>query len=248
MSEELIGSDWQLPPPAIAEVSIEDVSVLISREHLLYRINAAVNEPSVVAILGANGAGKTTLLRVMATLLEPHSGRVLYGGTLDSRKHRDQVRAHIGVVAHQPMMQLALTVAENLELAAELRGLNRREAHRWADELGLQPHLHKPASQLSRGLLQRLSLARAMLHSPSVLLFDEPLTGLDAASQEHFWQTTRALRAAGRIVFVITHQLDAPTGAVDRLLLLRRGRLVHDRPIESSLAATAAPLLAAGAR
>lgn len=215
----------------------------MEREHLLYRVSAKLDAPSVVALLGANGAGKTTLLRVMATLLEPHAGRVLYGGNLDARLHRTTVRRHIGVVGHQPMMQLALTVHENLELAAELRGLPRSEGLRWAERLGLTSHLRKPAAMLSRGLLQRLSLARAMLHTPSVLLFDEPLTGLDAASQASFWDTARTLRAAGRIVVVVTHQVDAPAGAVDRLLFLRRGRLVQDLAVETDLAQTAAPLL-----
>jgi heme ABC exporter ATP-binding subunit CcmA len=183
-----------------------------------------------VAVFGPNGAGKTTLLRVLASLLRPHGGRLRVGGHEPSRLG-PAVRRLIGVVAHQTYLYDDLTAEENLRFYGRMHGLPRLAAR--VDELLAQLDLaarrHDRARTLSRGLQQRLALARALLHDPPILLLDEPDTGLDARAFDLLRGT---ILTGGRAVVMTTHDLDHGRELCQRAVVLVDGRVVDDGPAE----------------
>jgi heme exporter protein A len=171
-------------------------------------------------LTGGNGAGKTTLLRVLATVLRPHAGEVAIDGHLLPRDAR-KVRPDIGYVGHEPLVYPVLTARENLELYAALYGVGSERIEQVLDLAGLGGRGADPAGELSRGLRQRLGLARAMLHSPSLLLLDEPTTGLDEDGRERLRGVLDAHRGA---CVIATHEPDWFTGLEHGRLLLAAGR------------------------
>jgi len=182
-----------------------------------------------VALFGPNGAGKTTLVKVLATLLKPTEGRVMIDG-LDARRETQGVRARIGLVSHASLLYEAITAQENLVFAGRLYGIPN-PAERAAEllaEVGLTPVADDPVRTFSRGMKQRLSIARALVHRPALLLLDEPFTGLDQSATATLRELLATLRAEGRTVFMTTHDMEAGLELADRALILHRGRLVHD--------------------
>ena len=180
-----------------------------------------------VALVGANGAGKTTLLRIVATLLSPTAGRVSVGGW-PLPGHADKVRRHMGLVSHQPLLYGDLTAAENLMFFARLYSLDNRD-QRVLDALrtvGLLARQRDPVRTFSRGMTQRLTLARATLHEPDVLLFDEPYTGLDQQASQLLDNLLRQEAARGRTILMITHDLAHGLNLCDRIAILSRGKIV----------------------
>ncbi|MEX1158385.1 MAG: heme ABC exporter ATP-binding protein CcmA [Thermomicrobiales bacterium] len=199
-----------------------------------------------VALLGANGAGKTTLLRTLATLSRPTRGSVRAFG-VDAWSARAEVRARLGVVAHQPYIYPELSCAENLAFFATMFGLEDagKRATRALERVGLAGRAGDRAATLSRGLLQRLNLARAILHDPSALVLDEPDTGLDAAGRDLLSEIVRSQVARGGSVVLTTHALDYALVLATRVVVLADGRVVLDEPRE--LADRDAVALAVGA-
>lgn len=180
-------------------------------------------------LFGRNGAGKSTFLRVAATLLRPSSGELFYDGVplseLDPR-----ARSRIGLVSHQSFVYADLTVRENLEFYARLYGTSRDTGAllEWAD---LALRAGSPARSLSRGMQQRLAIARALVHDPPLLLLDEPFTGLDAPSSERLSDLLRRLQdTAGRdtTILMATHDIERGVALGDRVLLMDAGRIVFD--------------------
>ena len=222
-------------PCALSSVALREVSITFGRRYAVYRVSCSLRGGEVVALLGDNGAGKTTLLRAMASLIAPHEGEIRYDDAWDVRRDRAALRAHLGLIAHESLLHPELSGRENLALSAALRDVPTREVASWLELTRLVEAADRPVATYSRGMRQRLSVARALLHRPSVVLCDEPLTGLDRRSQALFWEVVAGLKARGRLVVVVTHQLDVPVGALDRMLLLRQGRLVADLPVEGSL-------------
>jgi len=186
----------------------------------------------VVAVVGPNGAGKTTLLRLLAGLDRPGEGRVLLGGRAVGERRED--RAAIGLVTHQPRLYPQLNPAEHLRFHALLHGRepDPSELAAMLDAQGLSPWAHRPSRTLSRGLAQRLALARALLPDPVVLLLDEPFTGLDPVAAADLSERLRGARAAGKAVLLTTHDLERLPGLADTLLVLRGGRALWCGPIE----------------
>jgi heme exporter protein A len=183
----------------------------------------------VTTLEGPNGAGKSTLLALLATLARPTSGTLRYG-ELDPREDLDLIRPAIGLVAHEALVYPDLTVRESLAFYARLYGL--ADAHAAVSDAlaqgGLQDLAGRPARTLSRGQLQRLALARAQLHSPALLLFDEPTTGLDAASTERVTRAIESARSAGRIVVLVTHDRALAERVGDVRVFLDRGRIARE--------------------
>jgi heme exporter protein A len=176
-------------------------------------------------LFGRNGAGKSTLLLVAATLLQPTSGEIYFSGERYDDLG-DEVRQRIGLVSHQSFLYPDLTVAENLEFYARLYGSDSSvsEALVWA-ELDLRQH--SPVRSLSRGMLQRLAVARALLHRPQLLLLDEPYTGLDASSSERL--STRLADAKGETsILLTTHDVERGVAIADRISILEGGRVAFD--------------------
>ena len=210
--------------PDFSFVSVDEVSRVFGRRRALSRVSARVEAGQIVGILGPNGAGKSTLLGILATLLRPTTGQVRYGDLGAARGAA--LRARIGVLGHDLFLYPELTARENLEFFAGVHGLDRpgdaaREALARA---GLGDRGDDPVSAFSRGMRQRVALERALIHDPRLVLLDEPFTGLDDASASALLRRLHALRDAGAMVVVATHDLDLADGLLDHALFLRDGR------------------------
>ena len=200
----------------------------------MHSLSFKVRRGEFVALLGANGSGKSTLLRLLSGLSKPTTGAIRIGGW-EMPREAMAVRAQIGLVAHQPLLYENLTARENLDYYGKLYGIERHERERRIKELLMAAGLRKRTDSLvrtfSRGMKQRLSIARATLHQPDVLLLDEPYSGLDQAAAERLDEMLAAAIAEGRTIIMSTHQLERIPPAAGRALVLSRGRISFDDAI-----------------
>ena len=179
-----------------------------------------------LALLGRNGAGKTTLLRILAGLSRPARGEV----TIHGRSTRDeQTRRQIGVLGHGISLYDELSAFENLALFGKLYGLPKAKATagEWLERIGLDHVRHAKVREFSRGMRQRLAVARSLLHEPAVLLLDEPFTALDDRAVTLLDGMLRDHLAHGRTVILTTHQLREALALATHVALLARGALAH---------------------
>ena len=203
-------------------LTFTEVTRNFGRRRALHRVSLRCDAGEIVALLGPNGAGKSTLLSIAATLLEPSSGRVLFG----DRPADSAMRRHVGLLAHDLYLYPELTAEENLSFFASLHGVGGAARIAAAlDRARLSDRRDDPVFGFSRGMRQRLALERALLHDPRLVLLDEPFTGLDDASTAMLVARLRELRERGAIVIVATHDLETIDGLVDRAVVLRDGRL-----------------------
>jgi heme ABC exporter ATP-binding subunit CcmA len=214
-------------------LTVEDVSRHFGRRRAVSHISFQATYGTVLGLLGPNGAGKSTLLAMLATLLRPSAGRIRYG-THDAENHAAELRGAIGVLGHDLFLYPELTALENLEFFAALYGVAapRDAASAALAQAGLADRAGDLVASFSRGMRQRVALERALIHRPRLLLLDEPFTGLDDASTAALAQRLDALKRAGAIVIVATHDLDLAEGMFDRAVFLRDGRMAAaiDRP------------------
>lgn len=196
---------------------------------VLRNVQLHVRPGQFVGLVGPNGAGKTTLLRIVATLLKPSAGEVTVGGW-PLPQHADKVREHIGLVSHQPLLYGDLTAAENLSFFARLYQLdNPNERVTAALKLvGLAARGRDPVRTFSRGMIQRLTIARATLHEPDVLLLDEPYTGLDPDASRLLDELLGQQATAGRTILMITHDLARGLNLCERIAILNRGKITAE--------------------
>jgi heme ABC exporter ATP-binding subunit CcmA len=197
---------------------------------VLAGIDLTVDAGELVVLLGANGSGKTTLLRLLATLLRPSGGTLRLFGD-DASRRPPAARRRLGHVGHESACYPDLTGAENLEFYAELHGVpdpERRVAEllRWA---GLEGAARRPVRVYSRGMAQRLALARALLHGPELLLLDEPFSGLDPAGTARLQSLLGELRRSGHAIVLSTHDVERVAGIATRVAILHRGRIAWTR-------------------
>lgn len=195
---------------------------------VLRGVDLHVQPGEFMSLVGSNGAGKTTLLRIIATLLKPTSGQALVGGW-SMPDHAEKVRRYIGLVSHHALLYGDLTAAENLSFFARLYQLDHRE-ERVANALktvGLAARQRDPVRNFSRGMIQRLTIARATLHEPDVLLLDEPYTGLDQDATRLLDRLLRLESERGRTIFLITHDFARGLDLCHRIAILERGKIAH---------------------
>jgi ABC-type multidrug transport system ATPase subunit len=175
-------------------------------------------------IVGDNGAGKTTLLRTIAGLASPTRGTVSVLGATEVR----QVRAQIGYMAHPSLLYDEMTGLENLRYFAGLYGVSGEDRCRNAIKtVKLDPDLDRPVGQYSQGMRQRMSLARALLNDPTLLLLDEPFSNVDARSAKEMAALLAQLRDQGKTIFVVTHQPALLEGAADEFVAMEMGKVVR---------------------
>lgn len=196
---------------------------------VLRGVDLHVNAGEFVTLVGSNGAGKSTLMRIVATLLQPTSGTVQIGGWA-LPKHAGRVRRHIGLVSHHSLLYGDLTAAENLAFFARIYHLDHSEERVMAAlrKVGLYARQRDAVSTFSRGMVQRLTIARATLHEPDILLLDEPYTGLDQDASRLLDDLLRQEHENGRSILMITHDLTHGLNLCDRTAILNRGKIVHD--------------------
>jgi heme exporter protein A len=213
---------------ALDQVQIRKVGKRFGSERALASVTLDLAAGSMCALLGHNGAGKTTLLGIVSTLVRQSGGTVEYRSNGQAVTGGD-VRREIGLLAHSSLCYGDLTARENLELIAGLYDTDgsARTIDGLLDRVGLEPKARDRAARTySRGMLQRLALARALLTRPSLLLLDEPFTGLDRDGALALGAELGVLRDGGAIVVVVTHDLEAIAGRTDHVAILRRGQLV----------------------
>ena len=191
-------------------------------------VSFALGAGECLALFGPNGAGKTTLLRMLAGLLRPTAGTVRVAG---AELGRDAAaRGLVGVLSHQSMLYAPLTARENVEFSARLYRLAdpRAAAERALDRMRVLDRADAPVRALSRGLQQRVSVARATVHEPRLLLLDEPYTGLDDAGAAALTELLVALKAAGTALVLVTHNLQEGLALATQVAVMRAGRLVRE--------------------
>jgi heme exporter protein A len=184
-------------------------------------VSVRVEEGLTLAVLGANGAGKTTLLRVLAGLLRPHAGTARVLGA-ELPKETWKVHGKVGYLGHDPLLYRELTGRENLTYHARLHGVNGSRVAEALASVGMERRADEPLRDLSRGMVQRLAAARAVLHEPPLLLLDEPRAGLDPAAAELLEPLIG--RASGRTRVLVTHDVEGALAEADVALGLRGGR------------------------
>lgn len=182
-----------------------------------------------LALFGPNGAGKTTLLRLLAGLLAPSAGTCLVGGVSLRADGGRAARSRVGLISHASMLYSALTARENVEFAARMYGLRRpAEAARGAlQAMRVADRAESPVRALSRGLQQRVSIARAIVHEPLLLLCDEPYTGLDEVGSAALTEALGERRAHGAALLLVTHNLSEGLALATHAAIMRRGRFVR---------------------
>ena len=189
-------------------------------------IGFRVNAGSVVALLGRNGAGKTTLLRILAGLAKPSKGSVkIYGAEV----REEATRRRIGVLGHGISLYDELTATENLVLFAKLYGLDdaAKRAHQWLERTGLERVRDGLVREFSRGMRQRLAVARTFIHDPELLLFDEPFTSLDDRAIAVLQSLIIEAQGRGSTIVMSTHQLREAIELATHIALIAKGRLAY---------------------
>ena len=205
-------------------LTAQDVSRRFGYRQIFSNVTLTLEPGEVLALVGPNGAGKTTLLRILAGLLKPTTGSVRRNGT-------------IGLVAHHSMGYDALTARENLAFAARLWGVSETgRIDRLLDRLGLSKWGEMRTAAFSRGMIQRLAIARALVHDPGILLLDEPLNSLDEPGAEVVLQVIDELAERGRAIAVVTHQFERIAAVATSVGYLVGGSLEGPEPVDGRAA------------
>jgi len=236
------------PAPILAEAALEsrNVSKFFGDLTALRGVTLRIEPGESVLLYGPNGAGKTTLLRTLAALSRPSEGEVLFAGQ-HLHGNSAAAKAAIGFVSHASYLYGELTGRENLRFFGRLFGLKDLEAKigRALDLFAVRTRADELVRNLSRGLQQRMTLARALLHDPVFLLLDEPFTGLDADSAGNLERLLASLPAQGKALVFSTHNYQQGAAIARRLVAMERGRIKYDGPVglapEQVLTAAQAP-------
>ena len=220
--------------PSKAALELRDVSKFFGDLTALKQVRLRFEPGEAVLLYGPNGAGKTTLLRTLASLSRPSEGHVLFDGEDLSRN--SAAKSKIGFVSHATFLYGELTARENLRFAGTLFGLREleRKIDAALDLLTVRDRADEPVRALSRGLQQRVSLARALLHEPEFLLLDEPFTGLDAKATESLQAVLGRLPEQGKALMFSTHDFAQGAALAERLVALERGRVRYDGPLSQA--------------
>jgi len=210
-------------------INVKSVSKAFDTRNVLRDIAIDIGTGQAVLICGINGAGKTTLLRIIAGLLQPDIGSVKLCG-YNIRKDPEKAKSQFGMISHKSMVYPELTVLENLSFFARLYGVKDSDANitELLQDVGLFSYRYDTAGILSRGLLQRLAIARALVHRPALLLADEPFTGLDAKACHHLITVLNEFTKNGGTIVMTTHDIDIGLQCCNRVVVLDKSNLIFD--------------------
>jgi ABC-2 type transport system ATP-binding protein len=228
-SVAFVGSETESESDVGAVISVQDLVHRYEQRTALAGVSFDVYPAELFGLLGPNGSGKTTLFRILSTLMVPVSGRALILGH-DAARDPTLLRRHIGVVFQAQSIDLKLTAAENLVHQGHLYGLHGSALKARVAEIlgrvGLADRAGEKAETFSGGMQRRLDVAKGLLHHPSVLLLDEPTTGLDPGARRDLWQYLQSLREEEHVTVIITTHLMEEAERCDRLAILNEGHLV----------------------
>ena len=205
----------------------EDIRKTFGHFTALGGVTLSVKRGEFLALFGRNGAGKTTFLKIAATLMRHTHGKLCVEG-IDIHEEPEKARRHIGFLSHNTYLYRDLNPVENLQFFSRLYGMRDSEdrIQTLLHRVGLQRRASDPVRAFSRGLHQRLGIARVMLHDPSLILLDEPYTGLDANAVEILNQILDEAAAAGRTIILTTHDIEQGLRAATRAAIMDRGKIV----------------------
>jgi heme exporter protein A len=210
-----------------AAIELRGLTRHFGERTVLREVSLTLPAGATLAVLGRNGAGKSTLLRILATLLRPHGGEVsLFGQALPRQAYA--VRGRLGLLGHEPLLYRDLTGRENLIYQARLRRLEPPRVQEVLEAVGMERRADDPVRLLSRGMVQRLAVARAVLHGPELLLLDEPRSNLDPAAFELVEPLVG--RACGATRVLTSHDPQAALAEADLVLALKDGRAAYVGP------------------
>lgn len=203
----------------------------------LKHVSFEVSKGEVLGLLGENGAGKTTLLRTIATLLTPTKGHVIVDG-YDTVKKPDEIKKRIGVLfGGETGLYERLTARENLEYFASLYGLGKHETKVRIDDLtkmfGMRDYLDRKVGGFSKGMRQKVAIARTLIHNPDIILFDEPTTGLDITSSNVFRQLVHQLKREGKTIIFSSHIMEEVSMLCESVAMMHKGELVYHGELEA---------------
>ena len=226
----MVGTSDPHSPPVIV---LDNLVKFFGRFAALRGITATFEPGRQYVVLGDNGAGKSTLLRIVAGLMEPSQGTVTL---LGSKRIRDAAY-RVGYMGHAPLLYDELSGMENLRYFAGLYGIHDENVGRSAMRtVGLDPDLTRRVGQYSQGMRQRLSLARAVLHDPELMLLDEPFSNVDIHSAREMAAVLGRVRDQGKTIFVVTHQAALMEGVADEFVHMSEGQIVSRDEVIRNLA------------
>jgi heme ABC exporter ATP-binding subunit CcmA len=208
----------------VAAIELDGLERRYGERVALSGVGLRVEEGQTLAVLGGNGAGKTTLLRVLAGLLRPHGGRARVLGA-ELPDERWKLPGRVGYVGHDPLLYRDLSGRENLRYHARLHGVPEARVAELLGQVGMERRADDPVRELSRGMVQRIAVARAVLHDPPLLLLDEPRANLDPAAAELLEPLIG--RASGRTRVLVSHDVQRALAEADSVLRLKRGHPVE---------------------
>jgi heme ABC exporter ATP-binding subunit CcmA len=205
-------------------IAVTNLVKQFGRFAALRGVSASFEAGRLYGILGDNGAGKTTLLRILAGLVPPTRGEISILGNKNPR----EVCREFGYMAHPSLLYDEMTGMENLRYFARLYGLeDEARCAQVIAAVGLDPALQRPVGQYSQGMRQRLSLARALLNDPKILLLDEPFSNVDIRSAREMVKLLGGMRDQGKTIFVVTHQASLLEGAADEFIWMDAGQIIN---------------------
>jgi heme exporter protein A len=207
-------------------IEVRKLTKAFGHQAALRGVDLQVGEGEFLALFGPNGAGKTTLIRIVASLTRPTGGTVRIRGE-ELGKAGTSLRQQIGLISHNPLLDGDLTPDENLRFFARMYDLEDPAARIDAvlEQVGLLARRHDPVRTFSRGMVQRLTIARAILHDPAIMLLDEPYTGLDLQAADMLRAVLEELAASNRTVILTTHNLEQGLEMCDRAAILNKGKV-----------------------
>jgi len=211
------------------DIVAEGVTKSFGYIQALRGVDLKIKKGEFVTVFGPNGAGKTTLIKLLATLTKPTSGKVIIANH-DIKKEPDKVRALIGVISHDPYLYGNLSALENIGFFASLYGISqpKEKAIQVIKQVGLESRMHDLVRTFSRGMQQRLAVARATVHEPKILLLDEPYTGLDQHGARIFGELLKWLKRENRTIVMTTHNLTEGLEISDRVAIIDGGKIIYE--------------------
>ena len=207
----------------------KDITKSFGRFQVLNAINLTINHRDIYILFGSNGAGKTTLVKILSTILSADSGELtLFGKKIEGRSK--DIKAMIGFMSHEPYLYNELSALENLNFYANLYSVKdkKERIESLLKEVGLYHRSHDRIGSFSRGMKQRLSLARAILHDPDIIFLDEPYAGLDIRAQDILNDLIVGLNQKGKTFFLITHDIGKGFEIANRSGILSKGKIVYE--------------------
>ncbi|MFF2448636.1 ABC transporter ATP-binding protein [Neobacillus sp. NPDC058068] len=215
-------------------IEIKKLTKQADNKLILRGVDLSIKKGETVAIIGPNGAGKSTLLKVLATLIKPTSGLIKING-LDLKKNHIDIKKLLGYLPHSSLLYDHYSPLENLVFFGNIYGVDdvEQRAIKLVKEVGLSFFLNEPVKNFSRGMIQRIAIARAIIHDPEILLLDEPHTGLDQGAISILNNVILSMKEKGATTLMVTHDFKQAAEICDRIIIVKNGKIVDDFTIEN---------------